>query len=385
MANKLPIVWDADPHTIAKIAILKNYLNAWFPIVASRFTGTLVYVDGFAGPGSYKNHQEGSPVAALSIFRTLLSKHSERIKVKEILAFFIESDPKRFAVLKEKISEFDHIPLLNVVPKEGEFSSIMDDLLNEPRLASTFNGGQPLLVFADPFGGTGIPFRIFERCLGSSGSELLLNFDADGIARIHSGKNEKWQQQLDELYGSREWESELDRSGNSLAIKAERALALYKKRLLEIEGIDYVWAFEMRGKHDRINYYLVFATRNRLGMEKMKEAMRQLDSTGGFCFSDAHIDQHVLFRSDDIATFADRMHKKFNNTIASYEDLDRFALCETPFTNPKKMLECLSRTNRIAVSLKEGSKVRAHAFPEDAIESVAFHTPSPVAVQAEFL
>jgi three-Cys-motif partner protein len=385
MANRLPTVWDADPHTIAKIAILKNYLNAWFPIVASRFSGALVYIDGFAGPGSYRNHPEGSPLAALSIFRTWLAKSAEKIRVREVIAIFIEADQQRFAVLKEKTSEYAEIPLLNVITKEGEFSVTMEALLKDARLASTFSGGQPLLVFADPFGGTGIPFRLFERCLGSSGSELLLNFDADGIARIHAGKNERWQQQLDELYGSREWETEFEASGTSLVRRAEIALALYKKRLLEIRGVDYVWAFEMRGKHDRINYYLVFATRNRLGMEKMKEAMRQLDVSGGFCFSDAYADQHVLFRDDDVSTFAERMHCKFKMRSASYEELDRFALCETPFTNPKKMLECLSRAGRIAVSYVAGSKVRAHAFPEDAVESVAFIDAAPIPVQGELL
>jgi three-Cys-motif partner protein len=385
MANKLPTIWDADPHTIAKIAILKNYLNAWFPIVASRFTGNIVYIDGFAGPGSYKNHSEGSPLAALSIFRDCLSKHRDRIKVNEVLSFFIESDPERFSVLEDKTAGFGNIPQLKVATKQGEFAAIMDTLLKDSRLASSFGGGQPLLVFADPFGGTGIPFRIFERCLGSSGSELLLNFDADGIARIHSGRNEGWEQQLDELYGSREWESAFNAPGASLVKKAERALTLYKKRLQEIKGVDYVWAFEMRGIHDRINYYLVFATRNRLGMEKMKEAMRQLDSTGSFCFSDAYVNQHVLFRDDDIPTFADRMHKKFKGFSASYEDLDRFALCESPFTNPKKMLECLSRAGRIAVKVNAGSKVRAHAFPEGAIESVTFLNTMPAPVQAELL
>lgn len=385
MANKLPTVWDADPHTIAKIEILKNYLNAWFPIVASKFTGGLVYIDGFSGPGSYRNHSEGSPPAALSIFRAWLSKSPERIRVREILAFFIESDSERFAVLADRLSEFDKVPRLNVTPLRGEFAVVMETLLKDARLASSFSGGHPLLVFADPFGGTGIPFRLFERCLGSSGSELLLNFDADGVARIHAGKNEKWEQQLDELYGSREWESELNVSGASLVKSAEMALALYKKRLLAISGVDYVWAFEMRGKFDRINYYLIFATRNRLGMEKMKEAMRQLDSSGRFCFSDADVNQHVLFRDDDLSIFAERMHKRFNGSSISYEEVDRFALCESPFTNPKKMLEALSRAGRISINLKAGMKVRAHAFPEGAVESVNFFDPIPIPMQVELL
>jgi len=383
MANNLPTIWDADPHTVAKIAILKNYLNAWFPIVASRFSGSLAYIDGFAGPGSYRNHSEGSPVAALSIFRSWLEKEPHKIKVSQILSIFIEADSKRFAALNERTGEFTKISRLNVLTKQGEFAKCMETLVNDTSLASIFSGGQPLLVFADPFGGTGIPFRLFEKCLGSSGSELLLNFDADGIARIHAGKNRKWEQQLDEVFGNRDWEGEFKACGTSLAMKAERALGLYKKRLLAIPGVDYVWAFEMRGKHDRSNYYLVFATRNRLGMEKMKEAMRQLDRSGGFCFSDAYFNQHVLFREDDAEAFAKRMYERFIGTSATYKELDHFALCDTPFTNPKKMLECLSRSGRITVKANPGEKVRVHTFPEKGIHSVLFVSSRPVAIQPD--
>ena len=59
-------VWDAAPHTIAKISILENYLLAWFLILGQSRPGQdLLYVDGFAGPGVYTNYDKGSPVAAL--------------------------------------------------------------------------------------------------------------------------------------------------------------------------------------------------------------------------------------------------------------------------------------------------------------------------------
>jgi hypothetical protein len=45
-------VWDADSHTIAKTEMLKAYLNAWFRILGMKRRGqTILYVDGFAGPG----------------------------------------------------------------------------------------------------------------------------------------------------------------------------------------------------------------------------------------------------------------------------------------------------------------------------------------------
>ena len=43
-------LWEAEPHTLAKHAVLRGYLEAWFPILGS-WSGRLLYVDGFAGPG----------------------------------------------------------------------------------------------------------------------------------------------------------------------------------------------------------------------------------------------------------------------------------------------------------------------------------------------
>ncbi len=55
-------IWEAAPHTIAKIVILEKYLTAWFQILGrTRKNQDLWYVDGFAGPGKYlitlKGHQ----------------------------------------------------------------------------------------------------------------------------------------------------------------------------------------------------------------------------------------------------------------------------------------------------------------------------------------
>lgn len=383
MSKKSPLVWDAPPHTIAKIEILKNYLNAWFPIVASRFS-ELVYIDGFSGPGSYRNHPEGSPVAALNVFKAWISKDPDRMSISRISAFFIEADSKRFEMLTSKIDEIKLPARIHAKSIKGRFEDVMKSLLPRSELTSCFTGTQPLLIFADPFGGTGVPFGLLEECLASPGSELLLNFDADGIARIHSGKNEGWQQQLDEIFGCRDWEDSLSNPQDTLSRRSQKCLDLYKSKLLKIDGVDFVWSFEMRGGNDRINYYLVFATRNPLGMEKMKEAMRAIDKSGQYSFSDAHYNQHVLFRADDLSFFAPMLHKTFLGATKTYEELVRYALCETPFVNPKGMLDWLSRRAEIDVKPKSGQTLKAHSFPEERIEGITFLHPPTREIQETF-
>lgn len=52
MAKHLGTIWPLDPHSPAKHAILRRYLQACVPILG-RTHGRVVYIDGFAGPGVY--------------------------------------------------------------------------------------------------------------------------------------------------------------------------------------------------------------------------------------------------------------------------------------------------------------------------------------------
>jgi three-Cys-motif partner protein len=56
--------WELLPHTQAKHEILRRYLEAWLPIMAT-WQGRIVFVDGFAGPGRYSGGEPGSPLIAL--------------------------------------------------------------------------------------------------------------------------------------------------------------------------------------------------------------------------------------------------------------------------------------------------------------------------------
>jgi len=47
------VLWPRSPHTGAKHAILKLYLDRWFPILG-KHNPTINYIDGFAGPGEFR-------------------------------------------------------------------------------------------------------------------------------------------------------------------------------------------------------------------------------------------------------------------------------------------------------------------------------------------
>src|SRR5687768_1930123 len=70
------VLWDLDPHTIAKHRILRRYVDAWLPIMAS-YPRRLVLIDGFAGPGRYRGGEDGSPVILLKAYL----EHQQRVRL----------------------------------------------------------------------------------------------------------------------------------------------------------------------------------------------------------------------------------------------------------------------------------------------------------------
>lgn len=370
MSKKIPTVWEATSHTKAKLTILKGYLHAWFRILGmTRKNQPILYVDGFAGPGLYTNHEEGSPLAAIQAARSAIEDLGGKFVAAGIQCAFIEKDPKRYAILREVLATQPSVAGLGLIDHQCEFVEGIEHV--RKAVPGPFEGKGPLFVFADPFGGIGIPFKTFASCMEGAASELLINLDADGIGRIFQADNPKRDEQMTDLFGDDSWRTALSTSA-PLPQLSFQILNLYKQRLQTIPGVAYAWSFAMRGVHDKINYHLVFATKHRLGMEKMKEAMKKIDQTGSYSFSDAHVDQHPLFTDANAAHCADLLWRAFRGRTIDFETACHFALTETPFSNPKPILRRLEQEGRVQADVPPHVLRKKGDFSEDKIQSLRF-------------
>ncbi len=370
MSKRLPVVWDADPHTIAKIAILKGYLHAWFRIFGkSRRGEVILYVDGFAGPGYYRNHDEGSPLAAMRAVEEAIQGLGHEFIARRFHCAFIESQADRFKILKETVAPYIGRQGIGITLQQCEFVDGINEVRKE--VPEPFAGKGPLFVFADPFGGTGIPFRTFADCMKAERVELLINLDADGIGRMFAAENNNNREaQLTDLFGNDCWRNELTAQGDLKRLSVQ-ILDLYKKRLKTLPGV-LTWSFAMRGGQDTLNYHLVFATKHPLGLEKMKEAMKKIDKSGSYSFSDAHVEQEFLFHNDKPEEYAEALHREFDGKEVSMADANMFALCETPFLNAKAMLAVLEGKGRLKVETMGVEARKAGSFPENKVKVLRF-------------
>jgi len=369
-SKKFDITWQADPHTIAKITILEAYLHAWFQIMGRSMPGQdIAYIDGFAGPGEYTNHPKGSPLAALDAVKASLALVGRQWKAGDIHCVFIEDDGARFEHLRGVIGRLDIHSRIKVHLFQMTFTEGLAQF--KAGFPRAFTGQCPLFVFIDPFGATGAPFSTVADILRSLRSEVLINFDADGIARIlRAAGDANSDILLTEIFGDEGWRTALA-GVHDFNAQCLQILNLYKRYLRRLPNIRYDFAFEMRSKSGSLNYHLVFASQHYLGLEKMKEAMKKVDQTGHYQFSDAAIGQQSLFRFDKPENYSPLMFSRFQGKAVTYNELRDYALNETPFINPKGMLRDLDGKELIIVASRD-PKRRRGTFNEENIISITF-------------
>jgi three-Cys-motif partner protein len=263
-----------DPHTRGKHLVLKGYLDAWFPILGS-WTGRILFIDGFAGPGEYTGGEPGSPIIALNALR----EHRARDLVKaEVIFFFVEKDSARARHLEELVGRLKPaLPRKCVVEVQcGSFDTAMTEVLDavdaqKAKLA-------PAFLMVDPFGVSGTPMAVLQRFLGNPRSEVYVSFMYEALNRFKD--TPEFARHLDALFGTPDW-----REGIGIDDGGDRKDFYYGlyERQLRAAGAEQVVRFELY-EGNRLVYAILFATRSTKGADRMKEAIWKVAPFGDFVF-----------------------------------------------------------------------------------------------------
>lgn len=160
---------------VLKHAVLERYVRTYFSKTGVRGRPGL-YVDGYAGPGTYHDDLPGSPKVATNALKPLRA-------TRNVHMIFIEKVAATFNMLTELCREpgFENAEALH-----GEVEDHVERVLD-------CSAGKALLGFFDPFG-MGLPMGTLHKILSRSGlgnlrvpTEVLLNFSRPGVYR-NAGK-----------------------------------------------------------------------------------------------------------------------------------------------------------------------------------------------------
>lgn len=351
-------IWALQTHTKAKHEILENYLKAWFPIL-SKWSGRVIYLDGFAGPGVYSGGEDGSPVIAL---QTAVG-HKLRRQFKEIMFFFIEKDRSRAKVLTQVLEKrFQNLPKnMDYEVKGAEFAPTLEEVLNE--LEKNQAELAPTFAFLDPFGFSGLPMKLIGRMMSYDKCEILITFMAGFVRRF---LDELREPVLNTLYATQEWKKAHDIEGSDKRLRF--LLNLYEKQLRSVGGAKYVRSFGMIGPNNQLIYYLVHGTKHWRGLEVMKESMYKVDRRGTFTFSDLiDVDQTFLIdyggEPNWIQEAAELVYNNFRGKKVIESEIHQFVVINTPFCYRKSVLRCLEKVDPPKIT-RVTNRRRRFSYPE---------------------
>ena len=259
---------------VLKHEILRQYVVPFASKVGSNATGRrVVYLDGYAGPGRYKDGTPGSPALVLQFA-------GEIAAFRTLDCYFVERNREDFKRLKTLVEDANAAGV-SAEALHGPLKKHLDYVLDRAE-------GAPLLAFLDPFG-LGLSFddltgKIFgpQRPRGPGGwnaTEVLLNFSSNAVRRIGglltSVKENKSKATtlaaMDAACGGSWWRKEyLNSKDNSEAV--ERIATGFAGRVCKaVDSGGWTVAVRNRVHHQPV-YHLVFFSRSEHGLWLFGEA-----------------------------------------------------------------------------------------------------------------
>lgn len=323
-----PVVWSAAPHTLAKHSVYRRYLSKWMPIMIHSWKGDVTYAEGFAGPGIYAGGEPGSPVIALE---TLIQDPELRVRARDLRFLFVEKDKRRVAKLREQLTVAARPVALEDLPRYGIDLAVeagdYDPTLLEV-LSKHDAWGRPMLVVLDTFGG-GVKLDLVRRIANNPSSEVIITFEPHHFSRFATAANVV---DGDVVFGDPEWRQVADQPSEA---KTRWVVGKYRE-VLHGAGFQFVLNFELVGGNGH-SLFLVFGTTHVRGLQKMKEAMWEVDPVQGVQYRDPAdpgqqlLDVELEPHTDPLRRELLQYLRNADTHSASVGDLRRFALYRTVY------------------------------------------------------
>lgn len=258
----------------AKHRILERYFPAWAKILGSQYS-TLVYVDCFAGAGSYAGGEPGSPLVILNKATELVQTSTTRFA---IVCIFVEKDADAASILQSEIPQNLPDRVNAIVLNEDAHDFV-------PKLLQLLPDGIPTFFFIDPYGHP-ITIPIMNQILQRPRTEILLNM-MWWVLNIHLGNKRLWPR-IDSMFGNHDW-----RHQPFMRLSRQQRELTFVDYFVSKLKADYALRFrirfspedEVRGRN-RTKYYLIHLSNHRKAVLVMKEVMWPIgDEEGTFDYS----------------------------------------------------------------------------------------------------
>lgn len=255
--------WDErNLPSVFKHALLDKYVPQFAGMTGSWSTEKrVVFLDGYAGRGRYKNDTPGSAERIMKI-----AQHQFATANLAWTCYFVEQNDESAAALDAVVAEY----VTDGVDARAHHGDV-EDILGEVLTAAD---GLPLFLFLDPTG-FGLPYDVLVRLLTERRrdvwppTEVLLNFSLNAVRRIGGHVrsprgNESTKHRLD-LAVNGDWWRDLFKSGVTDEA-VEQVVARFTDDLSRDTQMRIVSVPVARAPNHKPLYHLAFGTRSQHGL-----------------------------------------------------------------------------------------------------------------------
>ena len=258
--------WSARKH-----AVLRDYFPTFCKALSRQ--GTIWYVDGFAGAGSFRDPnnpnssvEAGSPVLAAEIAQQLSY---------DVRCYNVEEDQGNYQSLVEATKQYPHV--INI---HADFNTVVGQIL-------TVVQSHPAFFFLDPFGTKDLPMEgVIDRiAMRTKPTDILVRYATETVRRL-AGAYEKdlprrdaHARNLDKWFRGNDWRQIIQQFPVGQSRDTE-LLTYYLRQLVSISGgrLRFAAAYPIRTIDGYIKYHLVFATGDQLGVKLMSDVLYKTES-----------------------------------------------------------------------------------------------------------
>lgn len=338
-------LWPRESQTESKHLVLRSYLDGWLPILGS-WSGHLLFIDGFAGPGECIGGEPGSPIIALECIKE--HRKAGRLQDVEVTCIFVEAEPQRARHLESLLGQWKMSGVSWEVV-QGEFDDHMSKILDQ--IDEHRENRAPTFVMIDPFGVKGSPMHLIERILRNDRSECMISFMYEPIRRFHEQR--EFETHLNGLFGTTDWQKclEMEEAGDK-----KRFLHTLFREQLKTNGAKHVIYFEL-WKENRHVYTIYFTTGHEKGCNLMKQAVWKADPTGGYSLR-GHTEQKGFSFGTDTEPLVEQLRRRFGQKMTPVEEIEAFVMSDETMFHTGQLrrdtLQPLERNGRITVHRPQG-------------------------------
>lgn len=275
MHTEREIPWIIQEQTKLKHQLLGYYIKQWMAILyraqeKGRYLETLLYFDGFSGPGVYwkdehkKSTVPGSPIIVAQLANKFLDAKPER----QFIIFAIDKNQVCVEMTNErfkKINKHNQLWIAHHAEFEDAVNSLFDrierDDLHRP----------PMFIFIDPFGYSGFTMNTLKRLMRYPRVELFVTLMIYEIVRWYT--SEEKEERMYDLFGCWDFKEAL-----SFSSPEQRQLFLknlYCRELNQSANAKFVMPFRINTPEQstRPRYYLIHASNHIKALRVMKDSM----------------------------------------------------------------------------------------------------------------